>query len=114
MGSEMCIRDRDDMAVLMRCCIISHNMMVEDRDDYVREDGSMYECTNESSDTISTSFLSMWAGLRRDPGQAITVPSAGSLAALCAAQSHMDDVKEYAMTRKLVMEHLWPNWGDMD
>ena len=95
----------ETMARVLRCVIILHNMMVEDRDDYAVVEDS------DNAFIIGEGVNPMWAGGASTESSAVTQAD-GSIAAMCATNSLMKDRQEYALTRRLVMEHLWSKRGD--
>ena len=91
---------------VMICCIILHNMCVEDRKD--DNEPHLHE-QPFSRVVIGNDATPLWGeqGNTVGPG---TAP-VGSLSALCATSAKTKDHQGYVRTRALVMDHLWQREG---
>lgn len=91
----------------MQCCIILHNMMVEERllnNEDVLED-------EEVELVLGNMASPMWAELRRastDPQPA----APGTIAALCELTLFYEDHSLHFETRNMFIEHLWTYLGN--
>lgn len=92
------------MEKIMRCCIVLHNMCVEDR----LEPNQMNEDDSLPSDEPAA--IPMWSSA--DENSAHFIPHSNSLAALCAASAFTQNEVEYVNTRRLLLNHLWDLEGD--
>lgn len=71
----------DYMAVIMRFCVILHNVMVKGRDKYIGDGGTGKY--GELSDVLSSTCMTMWFELHKSLRNRVSMPCARSLAALC-------------------------------
>lgn len=98
---------KQTMKEVMQCCIILHNMMVEDRGGLSCDD---IEDGDDDFVKIRHGANPMWGGLRRIPGTTVPVP--GTLAALCEVNAYLNQRDEYYHLRRLVINHLWEHEGN--
>lgn len=95
----------NDMAEFMRCVIILHSMMVEE---------------NNYTDLSDEDKSFIWSGEGVQPmwgcnAVGTTVPDApGSIAAAFSADQLMHHRQEYALTRKLIIDHPWMREGETE
>lgn len=92
----------------MKCCIVLHNMTVEERE---RENGRPLHEQNMSTAIVGDDATPLWTPLIRTANTP-PVPPHGSLLALCAANKRFQDIAEYHKIRKLVMDNLWQKYGE--
>ena len=92
----------------MMCCIILHNMYMEDREE---ANGTPLREQPMSDAVIRGNAAPLWTA----PGSSLESHTAlvGSLPALCATSEKMRDLQEYAKTRNLIMDHLWQRQGNL-
>lgn len=96
---------REKMKVVIMCCIILHNMMVEYRE---ASCGRSFALEPRSQATIGVDVMPLYA-MRRIGGT--TIPPPGSISALSATTKLTGNFAEYLKTRRLVMQHLWDCFG---
>lgn len=87
---------KEKMGMVMRCCTILHNMMVEERDEEMDEAESE-EGMVDVSDEVRGCYV-------RD--DSTVIPPPGSIAAMSAATRYIHDASEYMRTRELVIAHV--------
>lgn len=97
---------KEKMKRVMKCCIILHNMAVEDRSACSSD---VKEYDDEHIVKTGTGCTPFWE-TTRSGACAINAPP-GSLAALCESQAFLQKSEEYFVTRQLVMDHLWMHEG---
>lgn len=91
---------------VMQCCILLHNMCVEDREE---ANGTPFHEQPLSDALIGGNAAPLWT--ERDNSVEPGAAHVGSLSALCATSAKMRDQQEYMTTRALVMDHLWQQEG---
>lgn len=90
----------DTMACLMQSVVILSNMIVEERGDY-------QELNEEEVAFLQRSDINLVWAIRtaRNQGNVIQ-PAEGSISSFAAVQVIIKDQQEYALTRRLIIEHL--------
>lgn len=96
----------EDMKRIMKCTIILHNMVVEERMFAACEDG---EEISEGV-VVGEGRPPMWGGLVQ-LGGAVTEAAEGSIAAMCALQAFKEKEVEHDRTKRLLVDHLWERHG---
>lgn len=100
--------NKDVMNDIVKCCVVLHNMMVEDR--CIDEDANL-EYFHNGLDTENA--VSMWGEnvyqLGNDEAEGIAF---GSVARLCAFEDFKRNRVEYHKTRELVVNNLWDMFGN--
>lgn len=92
---------KSSMNDIVRCCIILKNMIVDHR---VVGEGVYNKVAADTLIVIGENAPVRWR-----TGRASEQPAApaGSLPALCAVQTLIENLEEYNKTRSLVLSHLW-------
>lgn len=97
------------MGNIVKCCIILHNMRVEDREDVA---GRAFDEQEEVSNvTMGEEAVPMWGSLEQADANSVLSP--GSLAALCELSAFTGNYVEYRNTKTLIMNHLWETKGSL-
>ncbi|CDF37326.1 unnamed protein product [Chondrus crispus] len=94
------------MKEVIECCIILHNMMVENRKNCDSDDAQSDD-ELQCDAVVGNSAKPMWSCLQRSGAQNTTVPPPGSLAALFETNRLLKHREEYFTTQRLIMDHLW-------
>lgn len=98
----------DAMKTVIKCVIILHNMVVEDR---------LFEASEEEEEftegvVVRSNRPPMWEGLVEVSGGGGTEAAPGSLAARCAVEEFKEQQEEHDLTKRLLMEHVWSHHGE--
>lgn len=96
---------KETMKEAMKCFIIPHKSMVDERSGL-----SAHEVSNDSNLKISNGCPTMWRARERETGN--TLLPQGSIESLCEVHTYLKDRCGDFTTRRLVKEHLWSLEGD--
>lgn len=99
----------EKMQTVMRCVVILHNMMVEDRSFEDVDEGEEFGVGIVVRETAPP----MWEGLVRVSTSRDVSPVPGSLAARCALEQFKTNASEKNLTKRLLVDHLWAQHGDI-
>lgn len=102
------------MRLVIRACIVLHNMTVEERvkiDEELEEFYGMGLRGFTSNEIFKNNCRSMWASFTSDAPSTITPP--GTLEAFCEMSHYLENEREYCVLHHLVMDHLWSREGDI-
>ena len=96
------------MQKVMTCVVILHNMVVEERGHAAVEDGDAFA----EDVKVRAGAAPMWEGMVAVSTSKESV-TPGSLAARCVVQEFTTRTQEKELTKRLLVNHLWEQHGDM-
>ena len=98
----------DAMKTVMKCVVILHNMVAEERLFAESEDDSEFS----EGIIIRSNRRPMWEGMESMSGSGSIGAKPGSMAAKCALEIYKDREDEHDLTKRLVMDNLWNRFGN--
>lgn len=99
----------DTMKVVMKCVIILHNMVVEERVFAAGTDGEEFT----QGIFVGSAYAPMWKGMVPMSGGSSGSDAPGTLAGRCAMEGFKKRTEEHDMTKRLLKEHIWNAHGEV-